>query len=69
MRNIYEFEHECEAMPESVRFVKINGSLSSQFTIETRIMKIGALQSTTLYNFRYCPYCGEDMERKAGDES
>lgn len=57
----YEFNHECDAMPDGVSFCKICECSSSQFTVETRIYG-AARQSATLYGFRYCPYCGEDME-------
>ena len=64
-RSFYEFEHECDAMPDGVRFCKMNGSSSSQFTVDQYQSRVG-LQSTVLYGFRYCPYCGEDME--GGDD-
>ena len=57
----YDFNHECDAMPEGVSFLKINGSCSSQFAICQSEKGVG-LQQTTLYGFRFCPYCGEDME-------
>ena len=60
-RGFYEFEHECDRMPEGVRFCKINGGTRSQFSVEKYVHGI-ALHSTVLYGFRYCPYCGEDME-------
>lgn len=61
MNKFYDFEHECDTMPEGVRFCKINGSSFSQFTFDKYTCGIG-VHSTTLYGFRYCPYCGEDME-------
>jgi hypothetical protein len=62
----YEFEHECDAMPEHVRFCKINGDTRSQFTYEACSRGIG-LHLTTLYGVRFCPYCGDDMEGEADE--
>lgn len=58
--NFYVFDHECDTMPDNVSFCKLNGSTSSQFTIDQ--YERGTASQTTLYGFRYCPYCGEDME-------
>lgn len=57
----YEFDHECDAMPDGVSFCKINGGTTSQFTVE-QYKSVVVLHTTVLYGFRYCPYCGEDME-------
>ena len=63
MSDFWEFNHECKKMPEGVRFAKIKGSTASQFTVDT--YRSGtSLQSTTFYGFRYCPYCGKDMDAK-----
>lgn len=65
MKDFYEFQHECNAMPDGTSFCKINGSSQSQFTVES--MKYNAdeqfafLSSTTIYGFKFCPYCGEAM--------
>ena len=61
MSDFFEFKHECDKMPDDIRFLKINGSTSSQFTIEASKSGAGHLM-TTLYGFRFCPYCGDDME-------
>lgn len=60
-KSFYEFDHVCEAMPDNVSFCKINGSISTQFTIKQITQSVG-LQTATLWGFHYCPYCGEDME-------
>ena len=59
--SFYAFNHECDAMPDGVSFCKIDGSATSQFTID-QYMRGVVLHTTVLYGFRYCPYCGEDME-------
>lgn len=64
MSGFYEFKHECDAMPDGISFCKINGSSSNQFTIDVRTSGV-LLHLTTLYGFRFCPYCGEDMEKVA----
>ena len=56
----YEFDHECEKMPENVSFCHIKGCRSTQFTFSKYVDNIG-LSSTTLYGFDFCPYCGKDM--------
>lgn len=61
--DFYEFKHECDAMPDGIRFIKLRGSRSSQFSVDQSKSHL-ALQSTTLYGFRFCPYCGKDMERE-----
>ena len=61
MDSVYEYEHECEAMPTCVTFYKLRQCSTSTFAVESSVR--GALrQSTAFYGFRYCPYCGEDME-------
>jgi len=63
MSDFYEFEHECDKMPDGISFCKIKGFKSSQFNIHEYRGGI-ATQDTTFFGFRYCPYCGEDMEKK-----
>lgn len=62
--SFYAFKHECDAMPDCISFCKLNGSDTSQFAIDMRERgtEIQARQTTVIYGFRYCPYCGEDME-------
>lgn len=60
-KGFYEFDHKCERMPYGVSFCKINGSSTSQFTLDS-YKSSKFTHSTTLYGFRYCPYCGKDME-------
>ena len=61
MSAFYEFNHECEHMPESVKFCKIKDSSSSIFLFDISERGVGKLQ-TALWGFRFCPYCGMDME-------
>jgi hypothetical protein len=61
MDDFYEFNHECEAMPDGVRFLKIDGSRSSQFSVQKHYDGV-ALHLTTIYGFRFCPYCGWEVE-------
>lgn len=63
-RKFYEFEHECDAMPDCVKFCKLNGSASSQFEVR-RYKQHESLQTTVLYGFKYCPYCGEKLDGDA----
>ena len=57
----YSFEHKCDKMPTGVEFLKLSWSRTNQFTY--RHSETGAVNvSVTLYGFRYCPYCGEDMK-------
>lgn len=57
----YRFDHRCDAMPDEVSFLQLSWSSRSQFTVETS--EPGTVkQRTVLYGFRYCPYCGKDME-------
>ena len=60
MSSFYEFEHECEKMPDDIRFCKIYGGSSSQFTVEARTRR--GKMTTTFYGFNYCPYCGEKVD-------
>ena len=57
----YEFVHKCDAMPDGVRFVKMRGAESSQFSID-RSKKGVVFQLVTLIGFRFCPYCGKDIK-------
>ena len=59
-KDFYEFYHECEDMPEDIVFCKLDGCKSSQFTVSNH--SLGAhTETTTIYNFKYCPYCGEKV--------
>lgn len=61
-RSAYEFYHKCERMPEEARLLKFTGSKSSQFTFECRAD--GQHHTTTLYGFKFCPYCGEKLAER-----
>lgn len=61
MDNFYEFDHECDKMPDGVSFCKVKSAASTQFTSEKYISNT-CLFSTTLYGFKYCPYCGEKVD-------
>ena len=63
MSDFYKFDHECDQMPDGITFCKLKMSDESQFTVE-RYDSRTVLQTTVLYGFRYCPYCGEDMEAR-----
>ena len=62
MSAIYEFDHECEHMPDGIVFCKVKGSSSSLFMFDISKGGVGK-QQTALWGFRYCPYCGADMEK------
>lgn len=63
--NFYEFLHECDEMPEELDSIcRIKGSRSSQATYAKYISGVGTF-STTLYDWKFCPYCGEKLERSA----
>ena len=63
--HFYEFEHECDAMPDGTRFCKINGTSQSQFTVESMEcdanQHVAFMNSTTIYGFKFCPYCGQKV--------
>lgn len=65
MKDFYEFEHECGAMPDGTRFCKINGSSQSQFAVESMEYnadrQVAFMNSTTIYGFKFCPYCGSKV--------
>lgn len=56
-----EFVHECDAMPDELTgIVKMKTSTKSQATYVRYIPQMGCF-STTLYGFRFCPYCGVEL--------
>ena len=67
MTRFFDFNHRCEAMPDSISFCKINGSEVSQFTAE-KYESYAVLHNTVLYGFRFCPYCGKSCDDMEGDD-
>lgn len=58
--DFYVFKHRCFDIPDEVSFCKIKDSKSSQFTVHKYVSDSVAFE-TTLYGFKYCPYCGEEF--------
>lgn len=57
---MYDFKHQCDEMPQDIDFCKLKGSVTSQFSSKKYVPDMGYFQ-TTLYGFKYCPYCGEKL--------
>ena len=55
-----EWHHECREMPENISFYKVDFCEYPSFVLDVYKGKEYCTR-TTLYDFKYCPYCGEKV--------